>query len=201
VGELKMLPLKFNSEEYPSFQVWAKRMKEQSSSFKFRNQGQQRDQYYKERESFNRQKKDAEKSLADNYKANLNLTSDTLNLSITELATIGLGVIDAADFKQLEMIASMLKNPLHLQEALREFTDKMRDDFSGAIKDYINKKTYINLNDYDEPKLNRQLQDLIDTCVEMSRPVVAEKIGLGAADAINNLVAKSAIRKTTKWED
>jgi len=196
-----MLPLKFNSEEYPSFQVWAKRMKEQSSSFKFRNQGQQRDQYYKERESFNRQKKDAEKSLADNYKANLNLTSDTLNLSITELATIGLGVIDAADFKQLEMIASMLKNPLHLQEALREFTDKMRDDFSGAIKDYINKKTYINLNDYDEPKLNRQLQDLIDTCVEMSRPVVAEKIGLGAADAINNLVAKSAIRKTTKWED
>jgi len=196
-----MLPLKFNSEEYPSFQVWAKRMKEQSSSFKFRNQGQQRDQYYKERESFNRQKKDAEKSLADNYKANLNLTSDTLNLSITELATIGLGVIDAADFEQLEMIASMLKNPLHLQEALREFTDKMRDDFSGAIKDYINKKTYINLNDYDEPKLNRQLQDLIDTCVEMSRPVVAEKIGLGAADAINNLVAKSAIRKTTKWED
>ena len=196
-----MLPLKFNSEEYPSFQVWAKRMKEQSSSFKFRNQGQQRDQYYKERESFNRQKKDAEKSLADNYKANLNLTSDTLNLSITELATIGLGVINAADFKQLEMIASMLKNPLHLQEALREFTDKMRDDFSGAIKDYINKKTYINLNDYDEPKLNRQLQDLIDTCVEMSRPVVAEKIGLGAADAINNLVAKSAIRKTTKWED
>ena len=196
-----MLPLKFNSEEYPSFQVWAKRMKEQSSSFKFRNQGQQRDQYYKERESFNRQKKDAEKSLADNYKANLNLTSDTLNLSITELATIGLGVINAADFKQLEMIASMLKNPLHLQEALREFTDKMRDDFSGAIKDYINKKTYINLNDYDEPKLNRQLQDLIDTCVEMSRPVVAEKIGLGAAVAINNLVAKSAIRKTTKWED
>jgi len=196
-----MLPLKFNSEEYPSFQVWAKRMKEQSSSFKFRNQGQQRDQYYKERESFNRQKKDAEKSLADNYKANLNLTSDTLNLSITELATIGLGVINAADFKQLEMIASMLKNPLHLQEALREFTDKMRDDFSGAIKDYINKKAYINLNDYDEPKLNRQLQDLIDTCVEMSRPVVAEKIGLGAADAINNLVAKSAIRKTTKWED
>lgn len=196
-----MLPLKFNSEEYPSFQVWAKRMKERSSTFKFHNQGQQRDQYYKERESFNRQKKDAEKSLADNYKANLNLTSDTLNLSITELATIGLGVIDAADFKQLEMIASMLKNPLHLQEALREFTDKMRDDFSGAIKDYINKKTYINLNDYDEPKLNRQLQDLIDTCVEMSRPVVAEKIGLGAADAINNLVAKSAIRKTTKWED
>jgi len=196
-----MLPLKFNSEEYPSFQVWAKRMKEQSSSFKFRNQGQQRDQYYKERESFNRQKKDAEKSLADNYKANSNLTSDTLNLSITELATIGLGVINAADFKQLEMIASMLKNPLHLQEALREFTDKMRDDFSGAIKDYINKKAYINLNDYDEPKLNRQLQDLIDTCVEMSRPVVAEKIGLGAAGAINNLVAKSAIRKTTKWED
>ena len=196
-----MLPLKFNSEEYPSFQVWTKRMKERSSTFKFRNQGQQRDQYYKERESFNRQKKDAEKSLADNYKANSNLTSDTLNLSITELATIGLGVINAADFKQLEMIASMLKNPLHLQEALREFTDKMRDDFSGAIKDYINKKTYINLNDYDEPKLNRQLQDLIDTCVEMSRPVVAEKIGLGAAVAINNLVAKSAIRKTTKWED
>jgi hypothetical protein len=196
-----MLPLKFNSEEYPSFQVWAKRMKERSSTFKFHNQGQQRDQYYKERESFNRQKKDAEKSLADNYKANSNLTSDTLNLSITELATIGLGVINAADFKQLEMIASMLKNPLHLQEALREFTDEMRDDFSGAIKDYINKKTYINLNDYDEPKLNRQLQDLIDTCVEMSRPVVAEKIGLGAADAINNLVAKSAIRKTTKWED
>jgi len=61
------MSLKFDADEFPSFQVWVERMKKQSPTFKYRNQGQQRDQYYKERENFNYQKNDAEEYVPPSF--------------------------------------------------------------------------------------------------------------------------------------
>ena len=136
MGRLVM-PEKHSSDGFPSFEVWVERMKKRHQRFKNMTHGKQRDEYYKARESSDLNKKKTEEFVASAYYTKV----DSLELSITELATIGLSVVNHSNFKHLERLTSMLRNPVHLREALNEFTEKMRYEFSEEIKEAISKKT------------------------------------------------------------
>ena len=93
----------------------------------------------------------------------------------------------------------MLKNPRHLSQALNEFTEKMSYEFSGEIKEAINKKTNNVFIDYDNPEISAKLQQLVNTCIDMSKPSIAQKIGCDYSE-FSPTSDKSVISKTKKWK-
>ena len=186
--------------EFPSFEVWAMGKKEQRETFKYLSRGQQQDEYYKEKRDAELLKKKAEKFKADEYNATIRPWLNALDLNITELAFIGLKIIKNTNFDELNAISSMLKNPSHLSQALNEFTEKMSCEFSGEIKNAINKKTDIAFIDYDNPEVSAKLQQLVNTCIDMSKPSIAQKIGCEYSE-FSPTSYKSVISKTKKWKN
>jgi len=193
------MPKESNIGGFPSFEVWAKRKKKLRETFKYLSHGQQRDEYYKEKRNAELQKKKAEQFIADEYNKKVQPWLGELNLSITELAFIGLKIIKNTNLDELKAISSMLKNPSHLSQALNEFTEKMSYEFSGEIKDAINKKTNISFIDYDSPEVSAKLQQLVNTCIGMSKPSIAQKIGCEYSE-LSPTSEKSVISKTKKWK-
>ena len=205
------MPKESNIDEFPDFETWVESKTKETINFETLRLVEKQRRYETAKKFFEDTiadrilaDKKAKKKIADiefkEFKKREIQMLAKLELNITELAYIALSVIEKANFEVLEAIASMLKNPTHLDQALNEFTEKLRYDFSEAIKNSISKKNDdANINDYEIPEVSAKLQQLVNTCIDMSKPLVAQKIGCEYSE-FSPTSYKSVISKTKKWK-
>ena len=206
------MPKESNIYEFPDFETWVESKTKETINFETLRLVEKQRRYETAKKFFEDTiadrilaDKKAEKKIADiefkEFKKREIQMLAKLELNITELAYIALSVIEKANFEVLEAIASMLKNPTHLDQALNEFTEKLRYDFSEGIKNSISKKNDdANINDYEIPEVSAKLQQLVNTCIDMSKPSIAQNIGCEYSE-FSPTSYKSAISKTKKWKD
>ena len=197
------MTLKFDGGEFPSFQVWVERMKRQNPAFKYRNHGQQRDRYYKERESFNRQQNSAEDCVSHSLEEREKVVEVMLNrldISTIELAKITKLVVEGKDLTELRELAPLFKDPAHLNEAIEEYCEGIK----SLIRAQLIAQVDFSITDSfrmvkDEPKITLFLDNLCSKSVRMAKGMIAEEIGSGACFGAESS-SRDLVRKTKKWE-
>jgi hypothetical protein len=120
-----------------------------------------------------------------------------LELSTYDLARIVQSVVEEKDFEEDKKVLSVYKkNKMLLNDGLNDLCGSFYDDFEHSIKlfmDSVGCKINYSFDDVKE-----KLDSLVHRCIDCSKDLVAEKLGLEINNS--NSPDSTPIRKTRKWE-
>lgn len=120
-----------------------------------------------------------------------------LEMSTYDLARIVQSVVDEKDFEEDKKILSVFKkNKKLLNDGMNDLCGSFYDDFEHSIKFFMDSVGYKINYRYDAVK--EKLDSLVHRCIDCSKDLVAEKLGLEISNS--NSADSTPIRKTRKWE-
>lgn len=120
-----------------------------------------------------------------------------LELSTYDIARIVQSVIEEKDFEEDKKVLSVFKkNKMLLNDGINDLCGSFYDDFEHSIKRFMD-SVGCKIN-YGFAAVKEELDSLVHRCIDCSKDLVAEKLGL----EINNSNSSDStpIRKTRKWE-
>lgn len=120
-----------------------------------------------------------------------------LELSTYDFARIVQCVIEEKDFEEDKKVLSVFKNnKMLLNDGINDLCGSFYDDFEHSIKRFMD-SVGCEIN-YSFDAVKEELDSLVHRCIDCSKDLVAEKLGL----EINNSNSSDStpIRKTRKWE-
>lgn len=120
-----------------------------------------------------------------------------LELSTYDLALIVQSVVEEKDFEEDKKVLSVYKkNKMLLNDGINDLCGSFYDDFEHSIKQFMD-SVGCKIN-YSFDDVKEELDSLVHRCIDCSKDIVAEKLGLETDNSISS--GSTPIRKTRKWK-